>query len=111
MGDTYQAVYDAIRSKIGHADIGSAVQNAMREANLSHYADMASRAAQEAAYETMRPSVLMRPAVYPDGRLWCALYGEDLQCGVSGFGESPYLAMLDFDKNWAAKVQPKDPTP
>lgn len=46
------------------------------------------------------PHVLMRPAVSPDGNMWCALYGEDLQCGVAGFGETPEKACADFDKNW-----------
>lgn len=46
------------------------------------------------------PSALLRPAVYPDGDMWCALYGEDLQRGVAGFGETPELACADFDKNW-----------
>jgi hypothetical protein len=46
------------------------------------------------------PSYILRPAVYPDGNMWCALYGEDLQRGVVGFGETPELACADFDKNW-----------
>ena len=104
MMDSYHAIYDGVRSRIGNADIGQAVQAALRDANLSHYADMASRAVQEAASEAMRPSVLMRPAVYPDGNEWCALYGDDLQRGVAGFGKSPNLAMADFDRAWFAKL-------
>ena len=48
------------------------------------------------------PSVLYRPKIYIDEGKWCALYGENLQDGVAGFGDSPALAMADFDKNWAA---------
>ena len=51
-------------------------------------------------YEQQRPSVLLRPKLHPDGNTWCALYGEDLQAGVAGFGETPKLAMIDFDKNY-----------
>lgn len=65
--------------------------------------DEAVRAAmgwQEAAAVAMSPSVVYRPAVYPDGNMWCALYGENLQEGVCGFGKTPALACADFDKNW-----------
>lgn len=37
----------------------------------------------------------------------CALYGDNLQDGVAGFGDSPALAMSDFDKSWISKL----PTP
>lgn len=47
------------------------------------------------------PHVRMRPAVYRDGDQWCALYGDDLQHGVAGFGETPEAACRDFDSMWA----------
>lgn len=97
MSDSYQPIYDAVRSRIGNADVGGAVESAIREANLSHYADMASRAAQEAAAEHARPSVLFKPQLMADGNMWCALLGEDLQSGVAGFGETPAKAMYAFD--------------
>lgn len=46
------------------------------------------------------PSVLYRPKLYKDGDMWCALYGEDIQSGVCGFGKSPGKAMDDFNRNW-----------
>lgn len=46
------------------------------------------------------PHVLMRPVIFPDGNQWCALYGEDLQQGVAGFGDTPAAAAMDFDANW-----------
>jgi len=107
MNDSYQAVYDAVRSKISGGDIGSAVERALRDANLSHYAEMVRLTAQEAACEYMRPSVLMRPAIFIDGNQWCALYGDNLQDGVAGFGDSPALAAYGFDRAWLAKI----PTP
>ena len=45
-----------------------------------------------------RPHVLFRPHVFPDGDKWCALYGDNLQDGVAGFGDTPHKACLDFDK-------------
>lgn len=50
------------------------------------------------------PHSLYRPRVYIDGDKWCALYGENLQDGVAGFGESLAEAMEDFDKNWVKKL-------
>lgn len=54
------------------------------------------------------PHVLMRPAVFPDGSAWCALYGEDLQQGVAGFGDTPEAACFDFDKNWTNQKLPRN---
>lgn len=39
-----------------------------------------------------------------DGDQWCWLYGENLQDGIAGFGKSPYLAALDFNRNFYAKL-------
>ena len=41
-------------------------------------------------YELCRPFITMRPKLYIDGDCWCALYGENLQEGICGFGVSPY---------------------
>ena len=108
MSDTYQAIYDAVRSKISNGDIGAAVEMALRDANLSHHAAMAANAAICAASEQERPSVLFKPKLTLDGDQWCALYGENLQEGVAGFGDSPANAMCDFDRNWN-KPLPKPP--
>ncbi|MNT04585.1 hypothetical protein D3C72_1391710 [compost metagenome] len=59
---------------------------------------------QAAAAEVQRPSAIYRPALSIDGNQWCALYGDNLQDGVSGFGDSPADAMWDFDMNWCAKL-------
>lgn len=57
--------------------------------------------------ETCRPSVIFKPKVFPDGNMWCALYGDNLQDGVAGFGDSPELAASDFDFEWHAKLSSK----
>ena len=51
-----------------------------------------------------RPFLLLKPRVFIDGNKWCALYGENLQDGVAGFGDSPELAAQDFDRNWLAPL-------
>jgi hypothetical protein len=65
--------------------------------SISHHAQQAE--SQIVDYCT-QPSVLYRPSLSIDGNQWCALYGEDLQSGVAGFGISPQHAMWDFNKNW-----------
>jgi hypothetical protein len=54
----------------------------------------------EAALEMRLPSRQFKPSVFLDGDAWCALYGENLMEGVSGFGDSPESACADFDRNW-----------
>ena len=54
--DSYQPIYDAVRSKISNGDVGKAVEQAMRDANLSHYAERAFNAVQSAAGGYERPS-------------------------------------------------------
>ena len=48
-----------------------------------------------------RPHVLMRPRLFLESvGVWCALYGENIQDGVAGFGDSPCAACADFDRRW-----------
>lgn len=67
---------------------------------ICHAADMAKAAWLEAAWEQMRPSVIFKPALSRDGDMWCALFGENLQEGVAGFGLTPAKAMYAFDTAW-----------
>lgn len=60
----------------------------------------AAQEAHLAEMERRRPFILLRPRIFPDGSHWCALYGDNLQEGVAGFGETPEAAAKDFDKNW-----------
>lgn len=53
------------------------------------------------------PSAVYRPALSIDGDQWCALYGTDLQSGVAGFGDSPELAMQDFNREWVKTLATK----
>ncbi|HUX79103.1 MAG TPA: hypothetical protein VMW10_05085 [Alphaproteobacteria bacterium] len=54
--------------------------------------------------ELNRPSFLFKPKLSIDGNMWCALYGDNLQDGVAGFGKSPELAYLNFDKEWSKSI-------
>lgn len=45
----------------------------------------------------------LKPKIYKDGSKWCVLLGENIQEGICGFGETPYLAILDFSKSFNSK--------
>ncbi len=87
MSNNYQAVYDAVNLNFGGA---------------SYLWPIAQQEIAAAGQEMTRPSVLFRPALSIDGGKWCALYGDNLQDGVAGFGDSPDAAARDFDKSWRA---------
>ena len=101
----YQAIYDAVRSRIGWCDMRDAIESAIRGAGLDHHAAMVAETIRGAASEYERPSVLFKPDLTLDGNKWCALYGPDLQVGVAGFGDSPADAMRDFDRQWEKKIE------
>lgn len=105
MSDSYQAIYDAVRSRISSCSVSDAVQDAVAGAfsNAGHLMLCLKHDYEIAANEMQRPCVLFRPAIFLDGNEWCALYGANLQDGVAGFGESPYKAMQEFDAAWYAK--------
>lgn len=46
---------------------------------------------------------MLRPRVFLDGNKWCVLYGENLMDGVCGFGETPELAVTDFNSAWSRR--------
>ena len=51
-----------------------------------------------------RPSAVYRPTLSMDGNSWIALYGDNLQTGCVGTGDSPDAAMWDFDRAWHKKA-------
>jgi hypothetical protein len=106
MTETYQAIYDAVRSKLSNGDIGRAVSEAMNLANIGFAVDNVRMTAQDAFAEMQRPSVLYRPSLVADGNKWCALYGDDLATGITGFGDTPAQAMAAFDTAWWSEHTP-----
>lgn len=101
MADTYQAIYDAVRSKISGGNIGDAVADVARSAfDISWPIEHIKQEFIAAAHQMQRPSVLFRPTIMADGDKWCALLGDDLAVGVSGFGDTPDEACAAFDQAW-----------
>lgn len=78
--------------------------NEQTQANLNDAAYRIAQSFAEAAIEHQLPHVLMRPKLSQDGDMWCALYGDNLQEGVAGFGKSPGEAMSAFDIEWWKKL-------
>lgn len=108
MTDSYQAIYDAVRSRISGGNIGEIVADACRNAfDISHARAILLQDFSVAAQEMARPSVLFRPTLSADGDMWCVLLGENLQEGVAGFGATPYEAMLNFDQAFYKERTPK----
>lgn len=101
MSDSYQAIYDAVRSRISNGDIGHVVQEVARNAfDISWAVPQALQNFNIACAEHARPSAVYRPRLSIDGNQWCALYGENLQDGVAGFGDTPEAACAAFDDAW-----------
>lgn len=74
---------------------------------IRHARMMEALAVQEDAdRERMRPFYLLRPAMRLDGNQWCALFGENLQEGVAGFGDTPAKAAEAFDVAWMTERAP-----
>lgn len=51
---------------------------------------------------------MLKPSLQRDGNQWCVLYGDNLQEGIAGFGDSPYDAVNDFNKAWYKKIELKE---
>lgn len=101
MSDSYQAIYDAIRSRISGGNVGEVVDRAVREAfDISWPISRIEGLFQGVLSSYDRPSAVFRPRLFLDGNMYCALYGENLMDGCAGFGETADAAMWDFDKNW-----------
>ena len=78
----------------------------MHEQNLTAYdyeaADVRSQTAQE--QRDFNIFAMLKPSIQKDGNQWCVLYGRDLKVGIAGFGDSPHLAILDFNAQWYEKI-------
>lgn len=106
MSDSYQAIYDAVRSRISNGNIGEVVAEAARQAfDISWMKAQLQQDFSIAAAEMARPSVLYKPTLSIDGDMWCALLGENFVEGLAAFGATPAEAMSAFDQAfWKEKT-------
>jgi hypothetical protein len=66
------------------------------------WADKVGQSRLSAAIESeeMNLFAMLKPTLSKDGNQWCVLYGENLQVGIAGFGDTPRLAIYAFNKEW-----------
>lgn len=100
MADNYQAIYDAVRSKMSFINGNEIAQDIVKQFDFSYQLEIIKQSFLEVSYELQRPCILFKPKLIKDGNEWCVLYGDNLQEGVAGYGKSPEIAMLEFDKAW-----------
>ena len=57
--------------------------------------------------ETLRPSVLYQQIlkISIDGNMYCVLMGENIQEGITGFGDTMLKALNDFDTNMGKELK------
>lgn len=78
MSDSYQPIYDAVRSRISNGDVGLSVSEVARQAlDISHVLPLAQEAIGRISYESTRPSVLFRPRLAKDGNAGRARFDPD----------------------------------
>ncbi len=49
---------------------------------------------------------ILKPSIKKYGNQWCVLYGDNLQEGIAGFGDTPHEAVLDFNDQWYERSKP-----
>lgn len=108
--DSYQAVYDATKQSLRNCDVGEAVASVFRSIDVSFYFDRIANSAMENAAEIKdeqtRPCVLFKPVLTIDGNQYCASYGADPMQGVFAYGDTPNIAMRNFDEAWKKQNPP-----
>lgn len=99
MSDSYQAIFDAVRSRISGGDVGAAVREAAERAfDISFVRAQLQQDFSIAAAEMARPSVVYRADLRHIGGHWFAAFGD-----LRGAGATPDEAMRNFDTNWYLK--------
>lgn len=107
MSDNYQAIYDAVRSRISGGNLGDVAREVMwQQFDISFMKESIAQEIYSTVAEYRRPSAVYRPTLSADGIMWCALLGDNLQVGVAGFGETPEGAMAAFDVAFSKERTP-----
>lgn len=53
----------------------------------------------------MATMAMLHPKIGIDGNQWYVLYGENLQDGVAGFGDTPLAAIQNFNHNFCVPLK------
>lgn len=83
----------------------------MLKVTLSHQAELEHRERMNILYENRDAQVtelasMLKITPYKDGNQWCVLWGENIQEGICGFGDTPFKALLDFNNNYMSEIIP-----
>jgi|GEM_PF-4509035 len=46
---------------------------------------------------------MLKPKIKREGKQWCVLYGDNLQEGIYGLGDTPYDAVIQFNAAWESQ--------
>lgn len=49
--------------------------------------------------ETFAVFRMIGARLFKDGNQWCCLYGDNIQVGICGFGDTPMKAVIDFNRS------------
>jgi len=71
------------------------IESSQRQFNETLEHESRFRAAQ--IQEEMAIVSMLHPKITKDGNQWCVLYGDNLQEGIAGFGNTPGDAIRDFN--------------
>ena len=106
MDESYQAVYDAVRSRFSNFDSSGLIDSISSKFDISWTMSRLENTIQDAVIEAAECSrfAILKPKLYADGDMWCCLLGDNLQVGIAGFGETPYLAIVEWNKAFHKKV-------
>jgi len=76
-------------------------------AQRQHYDQMQHQDKMTDLYDKSRYELISILGLKPqkDGNQWCYLYGDNLQEGIAGFGDSIYDAMIDFYKEFHKPIK------
>lgn len=74
----------------------------MESSQRQHHNELLFQANQDIVIERKEYNLfaLLKPNVSLDGNQYCVLLGENLQEGIAGFGDTIYLAILDFNRQF-----------
>ncbi len=67
---------------------------------LHQVALMSADAVIETQRDLLAPHLIYGAVLSKDGNQWCWLYGDNLQDGIAGFGDTPEQAGVNFDRAW-----------
>ena len=109
MSDNYQAVYDAVRSRFSNFDSSGLIDSIAGKFDVSWAIGRLEETIRSAVIEAAEYSrfAMLKPSLLQDGNMWCCLLGDNLQVGIAGVGETPYLAILAWNREFHKKVGEK----